>query len=73
MRPEDLTSYGRSMEEILTVLRLGELMMETELTWQATCIYSVLIGLGVVLVARLLVGVSTALAKSVLAWRDAFK
>lgn len=34
------------MEEILTVLRLGELMMETELTWQATCIYSVLIGLG---------------------------
>lgn len=73
MRPEDLTSYGRSMEEILTVLRLGELMMETELTWQATRIYSVLIGLGVVLVARLLVGVSTALAKSVRAWRDAFK
>ena len=61
------------MDEILTVLRLGELMMETELTWQATCIYSVLIGLGVVLVARLLVGVSTALAKSVRAWRDAFK
>lgn len=61
------------MSEILSALRLGDLMTEADLTWQATGLYGVLIGLGVTLVARLLVGVSTALAKSVRAWRDAFK
>lgn len=54
------------MEEILTVLRLGELMMETELTWQAASLFAVIIAAGVAVVALLA-------AKAVKAWRDALK
>ena len=44
----------------------GEVMMEQDFTWQAVCVYSVLIAFGI-LFALLLA------AKVVKAWRDALK
>lgn len=54
------------MSEILTALKIGELMMEANLTWQATDIFMVLIALGAVCVLILA-------AKAVKAWKDALK
>lgn len=54
------------MEEILTALKIGDLMMETDLTWQATGVFVVLIALGAV-------GVLFFAAKAVKAWRNALK
>lgn len=52
------------MREILSALKIGDLMMETDLTWQATGIFVVLIASGAV-------GVLFLAAKAVKAWRDA--
>lgn len=54
------------MEGILTALRLGDFMMEPNLTWQAACIFGVFIAFGVVAVLLLA-------AKAVKAWREALK
>ena len=58
------------MEHILSnfivALRLGELMMVEELTWQAVGTYAVFFGLGVSLIALIS-------AKAVKAWREALK
>lgn len=54
------------MGEILTALRVGDLMMEADLTWQAAGIFAILIALGAV-------GVLFLAAKAVKAWKDALK
>ena len=58
------------MENILSnligALKLGELMMVEELTWQAVGTYAVFFGLGVSLIALIS-------AKAVKAWREALK
>ena len=54
------------MEGILTALQLGELMTESNLTWQAAALFAVIIAGGISIVAYLA-------AKAVKAWRDALK
>lgn len=54
------------MSEILTALKVGELMVEANLTWQAAGIFAVLLAFGVV-------GVAWFAAKAVKAWRDALR
>ncbi len=54
------------MEKILTALRLGELMTEADLTWQAAALFTVVIAGGAACVAWVA-------AKAVKAWRDALK
>lgn len=51
---------------LINYLIHGEVMMEQDFTWQAVCVYSVLIAFGI-LFALLLA------AKVVKAWRDALK
>lgn len=55
-----------SLSNLIVVLRLGELMMEEQLTWQAIGTYGVFLGLGVVAIVW-------GLAKAVKAWKDALK
>ena len=54
------------MGEILTALRVGELMTATDLTLQAVVIFVILIAAGIAWVAILF-------AKAVKAWRDALR
>ena len=57
---------GDILPNLIAALRLGELMMEEELTWQA-------IGMYVVFLARGGVAIVWGMAKAVKAWRDALK
>lgn len=54
------------LSNLIEALRLGELMMVEELTWQAVGTYAVFFGLGVSLIALIS-------AKAVKAWREALK
>lgn len=54
------------LSNLIVTLRLGELMMVEELTWQAVGTYAVFFGLGVSLIALIS-------AKAVKAWREALK
>ena len=54
------------MSNILTVLRLGELMTEMNLTWQAAALFVVVIAIGVGF-ALIVIG------KGIKAIRDAFR
>ena len=54
------------LSNLIVALRLGELMMVEELTWQAVGTYAGFFGLG----SRLIAFIS---AKAVRAWRDALK
>ena len=54
------------LSNLIVALRLGELMMVEELTWQAVGTYVVFFGLGISLIAFIS-------AKAVRAWRDALK
>ncbi len=66
-----------SMECILSnligALKLGELMMAEELTWQATCAYVLAFAFVLAIVLWLFAKALTALASTVRAWRDALK
>lgn len=66
-----------SMECILSnligALKLGELMMVEELTWQATCAYVLAFAFVLAIVLWLFAKALTALASTVKAWRDALK
>ena len=57
---------GDLLPKLIAALRLGELMMEEELTWQAVGMYVVFLALGGVAIAW-------GMAKAVKAWRDALK
>ena len=57
---------GDILPNLIAALRLGELMMEEDLTWQAVGTYAVFFGLGISLIALIS-------AKAVRAWRDALK
>lgn len=57
---------GDILPNLIAALRLGELMMVEELTWQAVGTYAVFFGLGISLIAFIS-------AKAVRAWRDALK
>lgn len=57
---------GDILPNLIAALRLGELMMEEELTWQAIGTYFVFFGLGGVAIAW-------GLAKTVKAWKDALR
>lgn len=59
-------SMGDILPNLIAALRLGELMMEEELTWQAVGMYVVFLALGGVAIAW-------GMAKAVRAWRDALK
>lgn len=59
-------SMGDILPNLIAALRLGELMMEEELTWQAVGMYVVFLALGGVAIAW-------GMAKAVKAWRDALK
>ncbi len=65
------------MENILSnliyALKLGELMMVEELTWQATCAYVLAFAFVLAIVLWLFAKALTALASTVKAWRDALK
>lgn len=54
------------MSEIISALKIGELMMEQELTWQAAAVFALLFGFGIVFLAW-------CAAKVVKAWREALK
>ena len=54
------------LSNLIVALRLGELMMVEEFTWQAVGTYAVFFGLGVSLIALIS-------AKAVKAWREALK
>ena len=54
------------LSNLVVALRLGELMMVAELTWQAIGTYMVFFGLGGVAIVW-------GLAKVVKAWKDALK
>lgn len=54
------------LSNLIVALRLGELMMVEELTWQAVGTYAVFFGLGISLIAFIS-------AKAVRAWHDALK
>lgn len=54
------------LSNLIVALRLGELMMEEELTWQAVGMYVVFLALGGVAIVW-------GMAKAVKAWRDALK
>lgn len=51
---------------MIVALRLGELMMAKDLTWQAIVTYAELFGLGGVVIAWVA-------AKAAKAWKDVFK
>ena len=57
---------GDILPNLIAALRLGELMMEEELTWQAIGMYIVFRSLGGVAIVW-------GMAKAVKAWRDALK
>lgn len=57
---------GDILPNLIAALRLGELMMEEELTWQAVGMYVVFLALGGVAIVW-------GMAKAVKAWRDALK
>ena len=57
---------GDILPNLIAALRLGELMMEEELTWQAVGMYVVFLALGGVAIVW-------GRAKAVKAWRDALK
>jgi hypothetical protein len=57
---------GDILPNLIAALRLGELMMEEELTWQAIGMYIVFLALGGVAIVW-------GMAKAVKAWRDALK
>nr|DAF69467.1 MAG TPA: hypothetical protein [Caudoviricetes sp.] len=57
---------GDILPNLIAALRLGELMMEEELTWQAIGMYVVFLALGGVAIVW-------GMAKAVKAWRDALK
>lgn len=57
---------GDILPNLIGALRLGELMMEEELTWQAVGMYVVFLALGGVAIVW-------GMAKAVKAWRDALK
>mgnify|MGYP000710116262 FL=1 len=57
---------GDILPNLIAALRLGELMMEEELTWQAIGVYVVFLALGGVAIVW-------GMAKAVKAWRDALK
>ncbi len=57
---------GDILPNLIAALRLGELMMEEELTWQAVGMYVVFLALGGVALVW-------GMAKAVKAWRDALK
>lgn len=57
---------GDILPNLIAALRLGELMMEEELTWQA-------VGMCVVFLALGGVAIVWGMAKAVKAWRDALK
>lgn len=54
------------MGNIITALRLGDLMEAEELTWQAAALFGVLICLGIASVAYVA-------GKALKVWRDALK
>lgn len=54
------------LSNLIVALRLGELMMVENLTWQAVGTYAVFFGLGISLIALIS-------AKAVRAWRDALR
>lgn len=54
------------LSNLIVALRLGELMMVEDLTWQAVGTYAVFFGLGISLIALIL-------AKAVRAWKDALR
>lgn len=54
------------MGKILSALKIGDLMMENDLTWQAVVIFVILIAAGIAWVTILF-------AKAVKAWRDALR
>lgn len=54
------------LSNLIVALRLGELMMVEELTWQAVGTYAVFFGLGISLIALVS-------AKAVKAWKDALR
>lgn len=54
------------LSNLIVALRLGELMMVEELTWQAVGTYAVFFGLGISLIALVS-------AKAVKAWKDAMR
>lgn len=57
---------GDILPNLIAALRLGELMMEEELTWQVVGMYVVFLALGGVAIVW-------GMAKAVKAWRDALK
>lgn len=57
---------GDILPNLIAALRLGELMMVEDLTWQAVGTYAVFFGLGISLIALIL-------AKAVRAWKDALR
>lgn len=57
---------GDILPNLIAALRLGELMMAEELTWQAIGMYVVFLALGGVAIVW-------GMAKAVKAWRDALK
>lgn len=59
-------SMDSILSNLVVALRLGELMMVEELTWQAIGTYAVFFGLGFSCIALVL-------AKAVKAWKDALK
>ena len=61
------------MGDILSALKVGDLLMQENLTWQAIAILIVLIAFGVAVVAGA-IGQAVCLAgKAVKIWRDALK
>ena len=60
----EIRDFGLS--NLIVALRLGELMMVENLTWQAIGTYAVFFGIGGVAIAW-------GLAKTVKAWKDALK
>lgn len=61
------------LSNLVVALRLGELMMSEELTWQACGTYAVFFGVSTVAILWGLGKAVSALANGIKAWRDALK
>lgn len=61
------------LSNLIVALRLGELMMVENLTWQATCAYALAFSFVLAIVLWLFAKALTALASTVKAWRDALR
>lgn len=61
------------LSNLIDALKLGELMMVEELTWQAICAYVLAFAFVLAIVLWIFAKALTALASTVKVWRDALK